>query len=43
MITAKQSWIGMAGPAMIEGGGLGVYDPKEMALKNNTKMEFSII
>ena len=30
MIATKQSWIGMAGPAMIEGGGLGVYDPKEI-------------
>jgi len=29
-IATKTSWIGMAGPAMIEGGGLGVVDPKEI-------------
>ena len=29
-IETKNSWIGMAGPAMIEGGGLGVFDPKEI-------------
>ena len=29
-IATKNSWIGMAGPAMIEGGGLGVFDPKEI-------------
>ncbi len=27
-VATKQSWIGMAGPAMIEGGGLGVHPPK---------------
>ncbi len=26
-IATKSSWIGMAGPAMIEGGGLGVFEP----------------
>ncbi len=26
-IATRQSWIGMAGPAMIEGGGMGVYEP----------------
>ena len=26
-IATQQSWIGMAGPAMIEGGGLGSYKP----------------
>lgn len=30
VIAAKDSNIGMGGPAMIEGGGLGVYDPKEV-------------
>ena len=29
-ISTKNSWIGMAGPAMIEGGGLGTFDPKEI-------------
>jgi acetyl-CoA carboxylase carboxyltransferase component len=29
-IATKQSWIGMAGPAMIEGGGLGVYNATEI-------------
>ncbi len=29
-IATKNSWIGMAGPAMIEGGGLGIFDPKEI-------------
>jgi acetyl-CoA carboxylase carboxyltransferase component len=29
-IATKNSWIGMAGPAMIEGGGLGSYSPKEI-------------
>ena len=28
-IATKNSWIGMAGPAMIEGGGLGIFDPEE--------------
>ncbi|MFM7272837.1 MAG: carboxyl transferase domain-containing protein, partial [Gammaproteobacteria bacterium] len=26
-IATRESWIGMAGPAMIEGGGLGVHEP----------------
>lgn len=26
-IATRSSWIGMAGPAMIEGGGLGVFEP----------------
>lgn len=26
-IATRQSWIGMAGPAMIEGGGMGVHEP----------------
>src|SRR4051812_33912134 len=30
IIATKGSNIGMGGPAMIEGGGLGVYDPKEV-------------
>ena len=30
VIAAKDSNIGMGGPAMIEGGGLGVYEPKEI-------------
>lgn len=29
-IATKQSWIGMAGPAMIEGGGLGKVDAKDI-------------
>jgi acetyl-CoA carboxylase carboxyltransferase component len=29
-IATRQSWIGMAGPAMIEGGGLGSFAPKDI-------------
>jgi len=29
-IATKNSWIGMAGPAMIEGGGLGKFMPEEI-------------
>ncbi len=29
-IATRSSWIGMAGPAMIEGGGLGKYDPTDI-------------
>ncbi|MEE4146152.1 MAG: carboxyl transferase domain-containing protein [Halieaceae bacterium] len=29
-IATRSSWIGMAGPAMIEGGGLGKFDPTEI-------------
>jgi acetyl-CoA carboxylase carboxyltransferase component len=29
-IATKDSWIGMAGPAMIEGGGLGQYAPTDI-------------
>ena len=29
-IATKNSWIGMAGPAMIEGGGLGLFKPSEI-------------
>jgi len=29
-IATRSSWIGMAGPAMIEGGGLGVYKPTDI-------------
>ncbi len=29
-IATRDSWIGMAGPAMIEGGGLGVFEPREI-------------
>ncbi|MFT5888164.1 MAG: acetyl-CoA carboxylase carboxyltransferase component [Zhongshania sp.] len=29
-IATQTSWIGMAGPAMIEGGGLGVFKPSEI-------------
>ena len=29
-IATQTSWIGMAGPAMIEGGGLGVYKPTDI-------------
>jgi len=30
IIATKKSYIGMAGPAMIEGGGLGVFQPEEI-------------
>lgn len=29
-VATRGSWIGMAGPAMIEGGGLGVFKPKDI-------------
>jgi acetyl-CoA carboxylase carboxyltransferase component len=29
-IATRTSWIGMAGPAMIEGGGLGIFKPTEI-------------
>ncbi|MCB1700763.1 MAG: biotin carboxylase [Pseudomonadales bacterium] len=29
-IATRNSWIGMAGPAMIEGGGLGKFDPTDI-------------
>ncbi len=29
-IATKKSWIGMAGPAMIEGGGLGSFKPTDI-------------
>ena len=29
-IATKKSWIGMAGPAMIEGGGLGTFKPEDI-------------
>ena len=29
-IATRQSWIGMAGPAMIEAGGLGRFEPKDI-------------
>jgi acetyl-CoA carboxylase carboxyltransferase component len=29
-IATEQSWIGMAGPAMIEGGGLGIFAPTDI-------------
>ncbi|MBP6382286.1 MAG: hypothetical protein KBG29_03875 [Pseudomonadales bacterium] len=29
-VATRSSWIGMAGPAMIEGGGLGVFQPTEI-------------
>ncbi len=35
-IATKQSWIGMAGPAMIEGGGLGKYSPDEIGPVEST-------
>ncbi len=33
-IATKSSWIGMAGPAMIEGGGLGLYKPHDIGPSN---------
>jgi acetyl-CoA carboxylase carboxyltransferase component len=40
-VATRSSWIGMAGPAMIEGGGLGVFEPTaigpiEVQEKNGT-------
>ena len=29
-VATRSSWIGMAGPAMIEGGGLGIFKPTEV-------------
>lgn len=29
-IATRKSWIGMAGPAMIEGGGLGTFSPRDI-------------
>ena len=29
-ISTRESWIGLAGPAMIEAGGLGVFHPKDI-------------
>ena len=29
-IATEESWIGMAGPSMIEGAGLGKFHPKEI-------------
>jgi acetyl-CoA carboxylase carboxyltransferase component len=29
-LPPKSSWIGMAGPAMIEGGGLGSFSPTDI-------------
>ena len=29
-IATRKSWIGMAGPAMIEGGGLGIFEPTDI-------------
>ena len=43
-IATENSWIGMAGPAMIEGGGLGKFDPKEIGpsdiQKNNGVIDY---
>lgn len=37
-IATKTSWIGMAGPAMIEGGGMGTYKPTEIGpIETQTK------
>jgi len=37
-IATKSSWIGMAGPAMIEGGGMGVYKPTDIGpIETQTK------
>ncbi len=30
IISTEDSWVGVGGPAMIEGGGLGTFDPKEI-------------
>jgi acetyl-CoA carboxylase carboxyltransferase component len=30
IISTEDSWVGMGGPAMIEGGGLGTFGPKEI-------------
>ena len=36
-IATKNSWVGMAGPAMIEGGGLGKFAPEEIGPIQNHK------
>ncbi len=37
-IATRSSWIGMAGPAMIEGGGMGVYKPTDIGpIETQTK------
>ncbi|HJL80236.1 MAG TPA: carboxyl transferase domain-containing protein [Gammaproteobacteria bacterium] len=41
-IATKQSWIGMAGPAMIEGGGLGKFDPTEIGPSEMHEMNGTI-
>lgn len=37
-ISTEQSWIGMAGPAMIEGGGLGKFNPEEIGPSKTHEM-----
>ena len=41
-IATEKSWIGMAGPAMIEGGGLGKYDPTDIGPSKMHEMNGAI-
>lgn len=35
-VATRRSWIGMAGPAMIEGGGLGTYRPDQIGPRSGS-------
>ena len=41
-IATEKSWIGMAGPAMIEGGGLGKYNPTDIGPSKMHEMNGAI-
>ena len=41
-IATEKSWIGMAGPAMIEGGGLGKHDPTDIGPSKMHEMNGAI-
>jgi acetyl-CoA carboxylase carboxyltransferase component len=41
-IATRRSWIGMAGPAMIEGGGLGRFDPQDIG-PSSTQLRNGVI
>ena len=41
-IATENSWIGMAGPAMIEGGGLGKYEPTDIGPSSMHEMNGTI-
>ena len=42
-IATENSWIGMAGPAMIEGGGLGKYEPSDIGPVSYTHLTLPTI